>query len=289
MAIERVIEGRARDLGGFTVSRVLPAGGRQMVGPFIFFDHIGPAVFEAGQGIDVRPHPHIGLATVTYLFDGELVHRDSLGFVQPIRPGDVNWMTAGRGIAHSERTDAQLRKQRTSLHGLQSWVALPTGDEEVEPAFHHHPGATLPALQLDGVQLRVIAGSAFGARSPVATRSATLYVHAQMARGSILRVPPEHRERAIYVVSGRVVVRPADVAFEAGRLVVLLEGVDVQVQAEDAAQIMLLGGEPLGPRYIWWNFVSSSRERIERAKQDWTEQRFARVPGETEFIPLPDS
>jgi len=288
MAIERVIEGHARDLGGFTVSRVLPAGGRQMVGPFIFFDHIGPAVFEAGQGIDVRPHPHIGLATVTYLFEGELMHRDSLGFVQPIRPGDVNWMTAGRGIAHSERTDAQLRKQRTRLHGLQSWVALPAGDEEIEPAFHHHPGATLPALQLDGVQLRVIAGTAYDARSPVATRSATLYVHAQMPRGSTLRVSPEHRERAIYVVGGRVVVQPAGVAFEAGRLVVLLEGVDVEIHAEDAAQVMLLGGEPLGPRYIWWNFVSSSRERIERAKQEWAEQRFARVPGETEFIPLPD-
>jgi redox-sensitive bicupin YhaK (pirin superfamily) len=297
-AIERIIDGRSRDLGGFTVRRVLPAGGRRMVGPFIFFDHLGPADFAPGHGIDVRPHPHIGLATVTYLFDGELLHRDSLGHVQPIRPGDVNWMTAGRGIAHSERTDPAVRARRSSIHGLQSWVALPRASEEVEPSFFHHPADTLPSLEHEGVWLRIIAGTAFGKRAPVATCSETLYVHAQMPRDCALSVPMEHRDRAIYVVDGSVTIVTvgtpgfagnARTTVEAGRMAVLVEGAQVLVRAASDACVMLLGGEPLdGERHIWWNFVSSSQARIEQARAAWKAQRFAPVPGETEFIPLPD-
>ncbi len=286
-SIERVIEPRPRDLGGFEVRRVLPAGGRQMVGPFIFLDHMGPAEFAPGTGIDVRPHPHICLATVTYLFTGELVHRDSLGFVQPIRPGDVNWMTAGRGIVHSERTDSVLRQRPTRIHGIQSWVALPTSVEETEPAFFHHPAASLPMIERPGMTLRVIAGTALGQRSPVETLSDTLYVDAALAAGARLELPDEHRERAIYLAEGRIAVDGTE--FASGRLIVLDEGGSADIRALAPARVMLVGGAPLdGPRYIWWNFVASSRERIEQAKQDWAEQRFARVPGETEFIPLPE-
>jgi redox-sensitive bicupin YhaK (pirin superfamily) len=285
--IERVIEPRPRDLGGFGVRRVLPSGGRQMVGPFIFFDHMGPAEFAPGGGIDVRPHPHICLATVTYLFTGEIVHRDSLGFVQPIRPGDVNWMTAGRGIVHSERTDSELRKNRTRIHGIQSWVALPTSAEESEPAFFHHPAATLPTIEREGVRLRVIAGTAFGKRSPVAVFSETLYVDAALANGSQLELIDEHRERGIYVAEGRVAIGGSE--FEAGRMIVLDEGATATIRATADSRLLLLGGAPVdGPRHIWWNFVASSRERIDRAKDDWAAQRFAKVPGETDFIPLPD-
>lgn len=285
--IERIIEPRARDLGGFEVRRVLPAGGRQMVGPFIFFDHLGPAQFAPGTGIDVRPHPHICLATVTYLFEGEIVHRDSLGFVQPIRPGDVNWMTAGHGIVHSERTDAEQRLQGVRIHGIQSWVALPKFAEESEPAFFHHPAATLPAIKREGVRLRVIAGTAFGQHSPVAVFSETLYVDVALTKGSQLEVPDEHRERALYVAAGRVAIDGAE--FDAGRMIVLNEGTTVAVRALADSRLMLVGGAPLdGPRFIWWNFVASSRERLDRARDDWAAQRFAKVPEETEFIPLPD-
>jgi len=285
--IERVIEPRPRDLGGFEVRRVLPAGGRQMVGPFIFFDHMGPAEFAPGTGIDVRPHPHICLATVTYLFEGEIVHRDSLGFVQPIRPGDVNWMTAGRGIVHSERTDAEQRMQGARIHGIQSWVALPKSAEESEPAFFHHPAATLPTIERVGVRMRVIAGTAFGQRSPVAMFSETLYVDVALGKGSQLEVPDEHRERAIYVAEGRIEFDGAE--FEGGRMIVLNEGATEAIRALANSRLLLVGGAPLdGPRYIWWNFVASSRERIDRARDDWAAQRFEMVPGETEFIPLPD-
>ena len=285
--IERVIEPRPRDLGGFEVRRVLPAGGRQMVGPFIFFDHMGPAEFAPGTGIDVRPHPHICLATVTYLFEGEIVHRDSLGFVQPIRPGDVNWMTAGRGIVHSERTDAEQRMQGARIHGIQSWVALPKSAEESEPAFFHHPAATLPTIERVGVRMRVIAGTAFGQRSPVAVFSETLYVDVALGKGSQLEVPDEHRERAIYVAEGRIEFDGAE--FEGGRMIVLNEGATEAIRALANSRLLLVGGAPLdGPRYIWWNFVASSRERIDRARDDWAAQRFEMVPGETEFIPLPD-
>jgi redox-sensitive bicupin YhaK (pirin superfamily) len=287
-SIERVIEPRPRDLGGFEVRRVLPAGGRQLVGPFIFFDHMGPSEFAAGAGIDVRPHPHICLATVTYLFTGEIVHRDSLGFTQPIRPGDVNWMTAGRGIVHSERTDAVLRQRPTHIHGIQSWVALPTSAEETEPAFFHHPAATLPLIERSGARLRVIAGTALGKRSPVATFSGTLYVDAELAHGTRLELDDEHRERAIYVAQGKVAVDGKE--FTSGQMVVLDAGGTAEIRALSDARAMLVGGEPLdGPRYIWWNFVASSRERIEQGKRDWAAQRFPRVPGETEFIPLPES
>jgi redox-sensitive bicupin YhaK (pirin superfamily) len=288
VSIERVIEPRPRDLGGFEVRRVLPAAGRNLVGPFIFFDHIGPAQFAAGAGIDVRPHPHICLATVTYLFLGELVHRDSLGFVQPIRPGDVNWMTAGRGIVHSERTDAVLRQRATRIHGIQSWVALPTAAEETEPAFFHHPAATLPQIERAGIRMRVIAGTAWGQRSPVRTFSETLYVDVEVSEGAALELPDEHRDRALYVADGRVALDGGE--YRGGHMIVFDAGGTTTIRALAASRLMLVGGAPLdGPRYIWWNFVASSHERIERAKDDWAAQRFPRVPGETEFIPLPES
>lgn len=287
-SIERVIEPKPRDLGGFEVRRVLPAAGRNMVGPFIFFDHLGPSQFAAGTGIDVRPHPHICLATVTYLFTGELVHRDSLGFVQPIRPGDVNWMTAGRGIAHSERTDAVLRQQPTRIHGIQSWVALPRSAEETEPAFFHHPAATLPLIERQGVRMRVIAGAAWGQHSPVKTFSDTLYVDVELTSGASLELPDEYSERSIYVAEGRIALDRSEYA--SGRMIVFDPGGSAAIRALTDSRVMLVGGAPLdGPRYIWWNFVASSRERIERAKDDWAAQRFARVPGESEFIPLPEA
>ena len=290
--IERIVTGRPRDLGGFEVRRVLPAAGRQMVGPFIFFDHIGPADFAPGRGIDVRPHPHIGLATVTYLFEGALVHRDSLGRVQTIEPGDVNWMTAGRGIVHSERTDPATRARGSRIHGIQSWVALPLESERTDPAFVHHPQATLPAFRAGDCAVRVIAGTAFGRRSPVATSSDTLYADLELPANTAVRLPPEHEERAIYVATGAVTIAgsaTAGTAVEVGSLAVLEPGNEVELRASAAARVMLLGGARLeGPRYIWWNFVASSRERIDEGKRDWAAQRFAAVPGETEFIPLPD-
>jgi hypothetical protein len=284
--VARLVEGRPRDLGGFSVRRLLPAGGLMTVGPFIFFDHIGPVTFAAGAGLDVRPHPHIGLATVTYLFEGEIFHRDSLGNALAIRPGDVNWMVAGRGIAHSERTAAELRVRPAPLHGIQSWVALPARDEETEPAFVHHPGATLPAREIDGVALRVIAGTAFGLASPVRVFSPTLYVDARLDAGATLVLPAEHAERAVYVAAGTLQVEAS--RFDAGCLLVLEAGESVALHAPAGARLMLLGGAPLdGPRYIWWNFVSSRRERIDQASEDWRAGRFAAVPGETERIPLP--
>jgi redox-sensitive bicupin YhaK (pirin superfamily) len=237
-SIERVIEPRPRDLGGFEVRRVLPAAGRNTVGPFIFFDHLGPAQFAAGAGIDVRPHPHVCLATVTYLFAGELVHRDSLGFVQPIRPGDVNWMTAGRGIVHSERTDSVLRQRPTRIHGIQSWVALPTSAEENEPAFFHHPAATLPLIERPGVRMRVIAGSAWGERSPVATFSETLYVDAELANDARLELTDEHRERALYVADGRIAFDGGEYA--SGHMIVLDPGGKADIRALAESRVVLL-------------------------------------------------
>lgn len=268
--------------------RVLPFAKRRMVGPFIFFDHIGPADFAPGEGINVRPHPHICLATVTYLFEGEIFHRDSLGHAQAIRPHAVNWMTAGRGIVHSERTRPALRKTGQKLHGIQSWVALPKEFEEVAPAFKHHPADTLPVVESDDLNLRIIAGYAYGEHSPVETCSDTLYVDAQMAADSTLEVTTEHQERAVHVCSGRVEI--AGETLEAGSMAVLREGVAVAVKAEGAARVMLLGGDRLdGERHIWWNFVASSEARIEQARTDWAEGRFPKVPGdEKEFIPLPD-
>jgi hypothetical protein len=285
--IQHLLRAHPRDIGGFAVRRVLPSVPKQMVGPFIFFDHMGPARLAPGEGLDVRPHPHIGLATVTYLFEGEILHRDSLGSVQPIRPGDVNWMTAGRGIAHSERTPPELRAAGPGVHGIQTWVALPRESEEVAPSFSHHPQASLPVVEPPGATVRVIAGRAFGVRSPVAVFTDTLYAAAELDPGASVVLTPEHEERGVYVVEGDVTI--GDAAVGTGQLAVLAEGVEVEVRAPFSATLMLLGGARMdGSRFIWWNFVSSSKERMERAKQDWRENRFGRVPGETERIPLPE-
>lgn len=286
--IEAVIPARVRDLGGFSVRRALPAGARRLVGPFIFFDHMGPIALAPGEGGDTRPHPHIGLATITYLFDGELMHRDSIGSEQAIRPGDVNWMIAGRGIAHSERHDPELRTRSRRLHGIQTWVALPLDQEEMAPAFEHHPARTIPALRRPGAALHVIAGTAYGERSPASVLSPTLYVHARLDAGAELAVDDTHQERAVYVVDGEVEI--AGQSFGEGTLVALAAGAPVAIRAAAAANAMLLGGASIGaPRHIWWNFVSSSHERIERAKADWRDGRFAKViHDEVDFIPLPD-
>ena len=285
-AVEAVVVPRSRDLGGFEVRRALPSAERRMVGPFVFLDQMGPALLPAGQGIDVRPHPHIGLATVTYLFSGELLHRDTLGSVQVIRPGAVNWMTAGRGIAHSERTPPELRAAGGPVSGLQLWVALPRKDEETAPGFTHTPGAALPVVEGDGVTARVVLGSLFGARSPVHVFSESVYADVSLAAGARLPLEPAHEERAVYVVDGAV--EEAGVRFEAGRLLVLRPRAPVTFTAAAPARVMVLGGEPLdGPRHLWWNFVASTTERIRQAAQDWEAGRFGAVPGETESIPLP--
>jgi redox-sensitive bicupin YhaK (pirin superfamily) len=286
-SIQSIIDPRVHDLGGFTVRRVLPHAAARHVGPFVFFDHMGPARFAPGNGIDVRPHPHIGLATVTFLFDGAITHRDTLGFVQTIRPGDVNWMTAGRGIAHSERTPAEERAAGHALHGIQVWVALPRDAEEVAPSFHHHAAATLPRIERDGVKMRLVVGTAFGERSPVLTFSEMFYLGAEFAPGSVLRLPSEHAERAVYVADAPLTIDGVEVA--AGHLAVLAPGIEVEIRAPESARVILFGGAPLdGDRHLWWNFVSSSRERIEHAKADWLASRFGQIPGETEFIPLPE-
>ena len=285
--VEIEIVPRSRDLGGFEVRRALPSGRRRMVGPFVFWDQMGPSVLRPGSGLDVRPHPHIGLATLTYLFRGEILHRDSLGTVQPIRPGAVNWMTAGRGIVHSERTPPELRPTGPELFGIQAWIALPAQHEETAPDFSHHAAADLPLVEDTGLQLRVIAGEAYGSRSPVPTFSETLYVDAALAAGAVLPVEPTHEERALYLVEGAVEI--AGRRHEPGRLLVLQPRESLAVKALEDARLLLLGGEPMdGPRFIWWNFVSSRKERIEEAKADWREGRFAAVPGDDEFIPLPE-
>ena len=286
-AIAQVVESRKRDLGGFEVRRVLPWGGGRMVGPFIFLDQMGPVDFAPGQGIDVRPHPHIGLATVTYLFEGEIVHRDSLGVVQTIRPGDVNWMTAGRGIVHSERTSVGMRASGQRMHGLQSWVALPGEYEETEPAFEHTPAAKLPEDDRDGVKLRVIAGRAFGLASPVRVFSEMFYVDAAMNAGAVLEVPAEYAERAAYILQGTVAAEGQE--FGSGTLLLFTAGSRSQLVAKGTSRVALLGGAPLeGNRHIWWNFVSSSSARIEQARRQWADGAFPPVPGESEFIPLPE-
>jgi redox-sensitive bicupin YhaK (pirin superfamily) len=286
-ALDVVIVPRSRDIGGFEVRRALPSAQRRMVGPFVFYDEMGPAAFRPGTGLDVRPHPHIGLATVTYLFDGEILHRDSLGSLQPIRPGDVNWMTAGSGIAHSERTPPQLRESGGRLSGIQAWVALPKRHEETEPAFAHHPAASLPVSEGEGVTLRLIAGTGFGMRAPVEVFSDMFYADAALRPAARLTLVAEHEERAIYVAMGRIDI--AGQAFDAGQLLVFRPGDAIDLRADGPARILLLGGEPMdGPRHLWWNFVSSSRDRIEQAKSDWKAGRFTPVLDETEFIPLPE-
>jgi redox-sensitive bicupin YhaK (pirin superfamily) len=287
--LDLVIEGTRKDLGGgLEVGRVLPFARRRMVGPFVFLDHMGPADFAPGEGIDVRPHPHIGLATVTYLFDGEIHHRDSLGVSQKIRPGEVNWMTAGSGIVHSERTDPSLRSSGGLMHGMQAWVALPHEDEEVDPAFAHHEANALPELADRGVWARLIAGSAYGLGNAVRTFSPLFYLHVELAQGASIAMPAEHAERAAYIVSGSVTHEGA--RHDAGHTLVFAGGGEPVVAAEDApARLMLLGGANIGPRIIWWNLVSSRRERIEQAKADWKAGRMALPPEDNrEFIPLPE-
>jgi redox-sensitive bicupin YhaK (pirin superfamily) len=286
-ALATVVVPRSRDIGGFEVRRALPAAGRRMVGPFVFLDEMGPAVFRSGTGIDVRPHPHIGLATVTYLFEGEIVHRDSLGTLATIRPGEVNWMTAGRGIVHSERTDPERRRAQHALSGMQSWVALPAAAEESEPAFVHHGADALPVVEGDGSRVRIVAGAIYGQRSPLRVFSETIYADAALAAGARLEVPNRADELALYLAQGAVEIMGE--RFESGRLLVLAPKAEIVVSALEPARFMVLGGASMdGPRHLWWNFVSRSKERIEQAKADWQAGRFAAVPGETEFIPLPD-
>ncbi len=285
--IELVIEARKKDLGGFEVGRLLPFAQKRMVGPFLFLDHMGPAEFAAGQGVDVRPHPHIGLSTVTYLFEGEIIHRDSEGFHQSIRPGEVNWMTAGRGIVHSERTHPLRREMGAALHGMQAWIALPTEAEEIEPGFEHYPGRDMPAYEGDGLYARLIAGEAYGAKSNVKTSSPLFYVHWEMAAGVKSAAPKGYSERAAYVVKGSVEIDGQKL--EAGQMAVFGKHAPGVVTAQEASTLMLLGGEPVGPRHIWWNFVHSSKDRIEEAKADWKAGRFPLPRGDDhEFIPLPD-
>jgi redox-sensitive bicupin YhaK (pirin superfamily) len=287
--LERVIEQRRRDLGGFEVGRVLPFAQRRMVGPFIFFDHMGPADFPCGvsRDVDVRPHPHIGLSTVTYLLDGEIMHRDSVGSEQPIRPGEINWMTAGRGITHSERFE-KARAQGGIVHGLQAWVALPEEDEETDPAFVHFDAAALPTLEDRGIHAKVLVGRAFGVEAPLPVHSPMFYAHCALDAGVRLPLPDDYSERAVYIVSGALDVD--GVRYEPGRMLVFTSsGRNAQITAAEAAVVLLLGGEPVGPRHIEWNFVSSSKERIEQAKADWRAGRM-KLPDldDDEFIPLPD-
>lgn len=286
-AVELYLTPQAKDLGGFEVRRVLPSVNRKLVGPFVFFDHLGPAEFKNGQAIDVRPHPHIGLATVTYLFEGELLHRDSLHNVQRILPGDVNWMTAGKGIVHSERTPDELRGSTFSMHGIQSWVALPKSAEEGEPGFFHHPKSTLPVIAQPGVTMRLIAGRAYEAESPVVTASPMFYLDVELAPGSQLQVPNDFHDRAVYLVRGDLDLN-GSATEGVPSMLILAPGVDVMLTAKAPTRLMLLGGEPLdGDRYIWWNFVASSRDKIDQAKQKWRQGEIGEIPGESEFIPLP--
>ena len=287
-AIDMVIVPRARDLGGFEVRRALPSARRQMVGPFIFFDQMGPAEFLTGEGIDVRPHPHIGLATATYLFEGEIMHRDSLGTALAIRPGALNLMSAGRGIVHSERTAPELRARGARLFGIQSWLALPREVEEGAPAFLHHGADELPVIEHEGARVRVIAGAVGGVAAPTVTASPTLYADAALAAGARFPIDAAQEERALYTLAGTLDI--AGDRFGPGQLLVLRPGDPITVTALEDARFMILGGAPMdGPRHIWWNFVSSSKERIEQARADWKAGRFDTVPGdEGTFIPLPD-
>jgi hypothetical protein len=287
-AIDHVIVPRTVDLGDFAVRRALPSARTRMVGPFIFFDHFGPAEFRAGNGLDVRPHPHIGLATVTYLFDGEIMHRDSLGTAVAIKPGEVNWMTAGRGIVHSERTSPQRRVEHEPIHGLQMWVALPAAKEEIDAAFAHHDVAEFPLINDNGKSVRVVVGSLYGAMSPVPTVHETVFGDVRLKAGGTVPLDTSHEERAIYVIDGAVEI--SGEKFEAGRLLVFKPGDTVTITAATGTHFVILGGAPMdGPRHIWWNFVSSRKERIEQAKAEWSAGHFAKVPGdEIEFIPLPE-
>ena len=290
-AIDLIVESKTRQLiDDFKVRRVLPSVKRRMVGPFIFLDQMGPEILTAGKGLDVAPHPHIGLATVTYLFRGEMLHRDSLGTKQMILPGEVNWMTAGSGIAHSERTPPEVRDTGANLElfGIQSWVALPEKDEETDPTFFHHESVELPIIEAEGKSVRLIAGTLYGANSPVKTFSEMFYADVILISGARLQITAEHEERAIYIVEGSVKISPNGGNFNAGQLLILKPNEEIVAESPIETRLMLLGGAPMeSARHIWWNFVSSSKERIELAKEDWRQQRFAAVPNETERIPLP--
>lgn len=282
-----IIKPHVQDLGGFKARRLLPSEKRSMVGPFIFFDHLGPAIFPAGKGVDVRPHPHINLATVTYLFEGALLHKDSLGTIQEIRPGEVNWMTAGQGISHSERSPEAERQIESRLHGIQTWVALPAEAEEVAPNFHHHPATAMPTWKSEGVIVTLIAGDAYDHSSPVKTFSPILYLDLQFPTGGSFTLTTPYSERAVYSVTPTLTVD--DQPLEQHRLAIVAPHQPVTITAGPSARCIVIGGEPLGPRHKWWNFVSSRPQRIEQAKQDWRDGKFGQVPDESEFIPLPES
>ncbi|KUO59806.1 MAG: pirin [Alphaproteobacteria bacterium BRH_c36] len=286
--IEEVIVPRARDLGGFEVRRALPAAGRQMVGPFIFFDQMGPSEFLLGEGIDVRPHPHIGLATLTYLFDGEIMHRDSLGTEQAIRPGELNLMSAGSGIVHSERTGETERQRQSRLFGIQTWAALPKSHEETSASFAHYKTDDLPRIEGEGKRVRLVLGDMFGRSSPASFPHPSFYAEAVLAPGAVLPLESDYEERAVYVASGQIDI--AGDTYDSGRLLIFKPGDRISILANSNTRLIVLGGEPMdGPRHIWWNFVSSSRDRIAAAKEDWRQGRFDTVPGDgEEFIPLPE-
>lgn len=286
--VDMVLIPRSVDLGGFQVNRILPAHEKRMVGPFVFWDQFGPSEFEAGKGVDVRPHPHIGLCTLTYLFTGSMDHRDNLGSHQVIIPGDVNFMTAGKGIAHSERTGQKERSLPHSLFGIQCWLGLPTANEEIDPDFKHIGIKNLPHETADGVTMRMIAGSMHGISSPLKTVSTTLFADITIASGSKFSVPADTEERAIHIVSGNITID--NLSYRTAQMLILQPGHSVTLEANNDARIVVLGGDTLdGPRHVWWNFVSSSKDRIEQAKQDWLENKFALIPGDDkEFIPLPD-
>lgn len=284
-AVVQLLQPRERDLGGFSVRRVLPVVGQKMIGPWIFFDHMGPAHFPSGDGINVRPHPHVGIATVTYLFEGEILHRDSLGSLQPIRPGDINLMVAGHGIVHSERERPEITATDHTLHGLQLWLALPEAEEETDPAFYHYPESTVPSVSVDDVPVRVMMGTAYGETSPVKVFADTLYIEAWLKPGQKLTLP-DAQERGLYVAKGRLLAGGTEIPEFS--MAVLSEQQGVIVEALEETRLALIGGEPLGKRFIEWNFVSSRKERIEEAKRDWENGRFPSVPGdEDEYIPLP--
>ncbi|MGO1121157.1 pirin family protein [Rhodovibrionaceae bacterium A322] len=285
--VARVLSPKVHDLGAFSVQRTLPAAEQRMVGPFVFFDHFGPAVLPADRPIDVRPHPHIGLATLTWLLEGEIMHRDSLGYVQEIKPGEVNWMTAGSGIVHSERSPERLEGQEKPVHGLQIWMALPKDKEEIDPSFQHYAASDLPVIEGPGLAATVVAGSAWGHTSPVAVYWETLYLDVRLQAGTALPLNLPHEERALYLLSGEIEM--AGVRYKPGGMLVLEPAVQPEIRALSDSHFVMIGGKKMdGPRRLWWNFVSSSKERIEQAKEDWREGRFGKVPGDDEFIPLPD-
>lgn len=284
--VEVIVRPGEKDLGGFSVRRVLPSGARRAVGPFVFFDHMGPAVFPPGEGIQVRPHPHIGLATLTYLFEGEIMHRDSLGYTQPIRAGAVNFMTAGKGIVHSERAGEDLDRA-SRLNGIQTWMALPEDAQELDPAFMHYPAGQIPRLEVGRATVTVVMGSAFGATSPVQQHSPTLYLELRLPAGETIELSGEYSERAVYVVDGEIEV--GGERCEGHTMAVLVAGPAARISARQRTRLIVVGGEPLGPRRMWWNFVSTSMARIDQARDDWQAGRFTSVAGDDEFIPLPES